>query len=316
MASKKASFVRGRRIRVTRVDACGRPVFGDDSQAVSKGFISIAFTANTVESDEINQPNASGEVCIYEPSQPSLSGYGVEIQFCEVDPELFSLITGQEVYLDENGDAIGLSVGTDIELSDSGFALELWAGSPSGDACSGSAAGGSYGYFLMPYLKGGMIGDFTVENGAVTFTITGATTRDNNQWGTGPYDVMINGGGAGPLLTPIAPKKHVLLILVGVAPPEPFTGARPVLDPEVNDVTGITATEGGSPTEADFTFAGATDSPVWIEFGDGEWDYVEMGSDGASHAYDANGTYTVRASSNGNWIEQTITIPIDDGSGD
>jgi hypothetical protein len=52
--TKCLSLVKGRRIRVTRLDNCGRPVYGDDSQVVSKGFISVGFTANTTESDEIN----------------------------------------------------------------------------------------------------------------------------------------------------------------------------------------------------------------------------------------------------------------------
>ena len=39
--------------------------------------------------------NAAGEVCVFEPSETSFTGYGVEISFCEVDVELFSLATGQ-----------------------------------------------------------------------------------------------------------------------------------------------------------------------------------------------------------------------------
>lgn len=310
MASKGYQAIRGRRIRVTRVDACGRPVYGEDSQAVSKGFITVNYTANTIESDEINQTNAAGETCIYEPSEPSLTGYGVEITFCEVDPELFSLITGQEVYLDANGDAIGISVGTDISLADSAFALELWAGSPVGDACLDVNAQGTYGYFLMPFLKGGIIGDLAVENGAVTFTITGANTRDGNAWGVGPHNVMMSGANPAPLITPLSSKKHLLLIWVTLAPPELFYGTRPVLDRADTAISAVVAVEGGSPTEADFTFTGATASaPVWIEFGDGTWDYVENGTLGASHTYAENGTYTVRASSNGTWVTTSVTIP-------
>lgn len=309
MSSKKFSLVRGRRIRVTKVDACGRPVYGDDSQAVSKGFISVGFTANMTNSDEVNQTNASGESCIYEPSEPSLRGYGVEIQFCEVDPELFSLVTGQEVYLDANGDAIGLSIGTDIEVSDQAFALELWAGSPAVDACVDPNAQGTFGYLLMPYLKGGVVGDFSVTNGAVTFTITGATTRDGNAWGRGPYNMMLSAGVPAPLVTALHPKKHVLMILVDVAPPEIFTGARPLLDPDSTPITAIVATEGGSPSEADFVFTGASTAPVWIDFGDDEWDYVAPGTAGSSHTYAANGTYTVTASSNGTFITASVVIP-------
>ena len=59
MPTKCLSLVKGRRIRLTRLDGCGRPVYGDCSTAVSKGFISVAFTANTTESDEINVTNAA-----------------------------------------------------------------------------------------------------------------------------------------------------------------------------------------------------------------------------------------------------------------
>lgn len=311
MASNGYKAVRGRRIRATRVDACGRPVYGEDSQVVSKGFISVAYTANTNDSDEINQPNAAGETCIFEPAQSSLTGYTVNIEFCEVDPELFSLVTGQEVYLDANGDAVGFSVGTDVDLEAQGFALELWAGAPAGDACADENAQGSYGYFLAPFLKGGILGDLTIENGAVTFTITGATTRDGNQWGSGPYNVMLNADGdPAPLITPLGTNKHLLLIWVGVAPPELFYGTRPVLDPDSTDITAVVAVEGSSPTEADFSFTGAVaNEPVWIEYGDGTWDYVADGTTGSTHVYAANGTYTARASSNGTWVTTGVTIP-------
>lgn len=192
--TKCLSFVKGRRIRVTRLDGCGRPIYGVDSQAVSSGFITVNFTANTTESDEINVTNAAGEVCVYEASVTSLVGYGLEIQFCNVDPELLSLLTGQNVVLGSDGNTVvGFDVDTKVNLSSSRFALELWAGAPSGDACANPGATGSYGYILLPYLSGGILGDFTVENNNVTFTVTGANTKDGNAWGTGPYkDIMLN----------------------------------------------------------------------------------------------------------------------------
>lgn len=195
MPTKCLSLVRGRRIRLTRLDGCGRPVFGASSSVTSSGFISVAFTANTTESDEISVTNAAGEVCVFEPAETSLTGYGVEIQFCEVDPDLFALVTGQPVITDAQGNVIGFDIDTATSLSGSGFALELWAGSVSGDACVTSGAQGSFGYLLLPFIRGGIVGDFTVENGNVTFTITGGATRDGNTWGVGPYsDVQLSGG--------------------------------------------------------------------------------------------------------------------------
>jgi hypothetical protein len=194
--TKCLSLVKGRRLRVTKLDGCGRPIYGDDSQVVSKGFISVAFTANTTDSDEINVTNAAGEVCVYEAAVTSLVGYGIEIQFCNVDPELFSLVTGQPVVTAADGSTvIGFDVDTKITLDNSNFALELWAGSPAGDACSTAGAQGSYGYLLLPYLTGGILGDFTVENGSITFTLTGANTKEGNSWGVGPYPVMLGNGG-------------------------------------------------------------------------------------------------------------------------
>lgn len=310
MASKGYTAVKGRRVRATRVDGCGRVVFGEGSQAVSKGFITVEWTANTIESEEINQQNAAGERCIYEPSEPEVTGYTLNMTFCEVDPEFFSLVTGQRVYYDGNGDAIGIAISTDVSLEGQGFALETWAGAPAGDACADEAAQGSYGYFLAPFLKGGILGDYTVENGAITFTISGATTRNGNSWGAGPYSVMINGGVPGPLTTALEPNDHKLLIWVGVAPPEAFYGTRPVLDPDNTAISAVVATEGGSPSEATFAFTGAAaDTPVYVEFGDGEWDYVADGTVGASHTYASNGTYTVRATTNGTSVTSTVTIP-------
>lgn len=196
------SLVKGRRIRVTRLDSCGRPVYGDSSSVVSKGFISVAFTANTTESDEISVTNAAGEVCVYEASVTSLSGYGVEIQFCNVDPELFALITGQNVVTGFGTTVVGFDVDTKVALSNSNFALELWAGSPTGDACATQGSTGQYGYLLLPFLRGGILGDFTVENGAVTFTITGANTKEGNAWGTGPYkDIMLSVAGTSEVIS-------------------------------------------------------------------------------------------------------------------
>jgi hypothetical protein len=201
-ATKCLSLVKGRRIRITDLDSCGRPIYGDCSQVVSKGFISVAFTANTSESDEISVTNAAGEVCVYEAPVTSLTGYGIEISFCEVDPDLFALVTGQPVVKAADGSTvIGFDIDTKIDLSQSNFALELWAGSPTGDACSTQGATGSYGYILLPFLSGGIVGDFTVENGAVTFTLTGANTKNGNAWGTGPYAVALSSGGTNEVQT-------------------------------------------------------------------------------------------------------------------
>jgi hypothetical protein len=311
-ATKCLSLVKGRRIRVTKLDSCGRPIYGDDSQVTSKGFISVAFTANTVESDEINVTNAAGEVCVFEAAVTSLTGYGVEVAFCEVDPELFALVTGQPVVLGADGNTVvGFDVDTKISLDNSNFALELWAGSPAGDACSTEASQGNYGYLLLPFLSGGILGDFTVENAAVTFTLTGANTKEGNAWGRGPYPVMMNGATPavpGPMTSPVSTSTALRTMIVDVAPPEAACGARPLLDASLPALTAVSGTVVDA--TASFTVTPVSTGAVHYDFGDGTWDYVEVPG-ATEHDYAKAGTYVVKASQNGTWVTTTVTTTVD-----
>jgi len=218
------SLVRGRRMRVTRLDACGRVALGPRSQVSTKGFISVGLTANTEEGETISVTNAAGEICILDEPAPKFTGWTVEVNFCGVDPELFSLMSGQPIVFGANGDAVGFRVNSSVDLNGQGFALELWSSVPVA-ACDASG-GASYGYFLIPFVQGGTLGDVTVENGAINFTLTGARSKDGSEWGVGPYDVVRDdAGAAGPLLEPIDANDHLHLEVTTVAPPEPSDGA-------------------------------------------------------------------------------------------
>lgn len=309
MATKCLTPVKGRRIRITKLDDCFRPVYGEASQAVSSGFVSVAFTANTTESDEISVTNAAGEVCVYEPAETTLVGYGVEIVFCNVDPDVFALITGQDVVEDANGDVVGFAINVNRKLT-SGFALEIWTGIQGGDACSDPGAQGNFGRLIVPAIRGGIVGDFTIENNAVNFTISGGNTRAGNSWGVGPYaDAQMDAlGDPGPLLQPMDPGDAFRFFQSSVAPPEAACGSRPLLDPSVEALTDIDGVATGlsvafTPTPADIN------APAWYDFGDGTWAYLPASALAAtSHTYAAAGTYTVRASTNGVWVTTTVTV--------
>lgn len=305
--TKCIGLSRGRVMRVTRLDGCGRPVFSDASTVTSKGFVSVAYTANTKDSTEIALENADGSLGVHEPSETSLTGYGVEITFSNVDPEMLSLITDQANVEDADGNVIGFDVDTAVSLTAAGFGLEVWAGAPAGDACDTEGATGSFGYTLNPFIRGGILGDFTIGADAVSFKISGAQTRDGNAWGVGPYnDIMIGAGSVpGPMLTPVSKTLHLRQLLVDVAPPTPVCGARPLLDPSASGITAVSGTVTGS--DVAFTVTPAATSPVWYDFGDGTWDYVAAPGS-TSHTYDNPGTYTVRASANGVWVTTTVTI--------
>lgn len=292
MTTKCASYVRGRVIRVTRLDNCGRPIAGDDSVVVSKGFTSVGFTANTEEGEAISVQNAAGETCLREPGKPSFLGYNVEISFCQVDPDLFSMLTGQATVVDENGDVIGFTMDTAISPGDIRFALEVWAGAgSSSDACDNPNAQGSYGYFLLPLVQGGVVGDFEIANAEVTFTVTGAVTLDGNRWGLGLHAALLNGSGDPALLAEaLLPTQHLLGVMTSLAPPTPQCGSRPYIDP----TDPIPSSGGAVATDLSVTFTpvglGAS-ADWWIDYGDGTWEYL-AGTTSATHEYAAAGTYT------------------------
>lgn len=242
MASQCFALVRGRALRVTKLDGCGSVDLGPRSVVVTDGFISVGLTANNEEGETISVTNAAGKICILDEPSPSFTGYGIEVAFCGVDPELFSMMTGQPVVMDADGVlAIGLRVNSGIDVNDSGFAMELWSNVPVA-ACDPSG-GASYGYFLIPFVKGGTLGDVTIENGAINFTLTGASSKDGSEWGVGPFDVVRDVSDLpSPLLTAIDPKDHLNLEVTTVAPPEPTCGATALGVPATTATAGIPAT--------------------------------------------------------------------------
>lgn len=216
-------LIRGKVMRVTQVDGCGAPVAGVASTVVSKGFVSVALAPDITEAEPIEVQNADGQTCARDPGSPSMNGYTVETTFCNVNPALYALMTAQEVVTDGAGEAVGFRVNTKVDLSTKAYALEVWAGVP-GEACSGGA--GAYGYFLVPFVQAGVVGEVTIENGAVTFTVTGSKTKDGNAWGVGAYDVVLDASdAAGPLLDPLDPNDHLHVQFTEVAPPAETDGA-------------------------------------------------------------------------------------------
>ena len=197
-------------------------MYGAESTAVADGFVSIAFTANTTDAEEVSVTKADGSVCARDPGQATFNGYSLEISFCEVLPCVYEMLTGQSIVADAGGNAVGFKMNSKVDVSAKAFALEVWAGVP-GAACSGGA--GSYGYILVPFVGTGVVGDFTIENAAVTFNITQASTKDGNGWGVGPYDVVGDGlGGAGPLPDPLDVNDHLYVAWTDVAPPDVTDG--------------------------------------------------------------------------------------------
>jgi len=254
------SLIRGKVLRVTKLDACGAKVLGPTSSVTSDGFTTVAYTANTETADAISVTNAAGKVCVSDTPAPDFTGYTVNITFCQVDPYLYTLLTGNPVVFAADGTtAVGIDVNSDVDLSTSGFALEVWSTVPSGVCVGGSQ---QYGYMLMPFLQGGIVGDFTIENAAITFQVTGAISKDGNAWGVGPYNVVKNVSNSdAPLNTAISTKNHLHLELTATAPPA-AAGAAQLGVPATTAVAGIPATFTPTNSYPPLNLAGAIALPL------------------------------------------------------
>lgn len=235
-------LIRGRRLRATRTNGCGSPVLGPDSRVVTKGFITFTLTPNNTTTDAISVTNANGEECVAEPAASRFANFTIAATFCKVMPELFAMYTGMPVVRDAAGlEAIGIDFDSAVDIDLSGIAQELWSSVPQGQ-CDASG-NQEYGYFVLPFAKGGTLSGVTIENGAITFGIEGLTTRDGNSWGAGPYDVELDENGVpGPLNTALTPTKHLRMMKVGVAPPDETDGAEALGIPATGATAGTPAT--------------------------------------------------------------------------
>ena len=223
MATKCIIPLLGKRLRVTELDSCGA-VFTGAQYIATDGFVSITLSAEVEEGNEIIVRKASGALCVNEKMANSFKRFTVEVEFCGVNPSMLALTTNAEEYADDD-DIIGFTV-PEGEIK-KWFALELWTGL-SGVACAPGETEEPSGYILLPFVSAGILGDIEVNGeDAITFSMTGASTKGGNSWGTGPYNVY--GTPAAKLPTAVDPYDHLLMIETSVAPPPDACNPAPVV---------------------------------------------------------------------------------------
>ena len=224
MATRNMKIVRGKRIRVTRLNACGEPPASGEacSYVVSKGFVTATMSPQNEEGEEFLLLNADGELCVNDHAQHNFKRFMLSLELCDIDPELVALLTKVTLETDADGNVVGFrSVEGRI---DEEFAFELWSGIGDQDCADGE----EYGYLLFPFVAGGTFADLTIENGVATLTIENAFTRTGGLWGVGPYDVVPDEyGAAAPLGTAIQDGEHHVQRLTTIAPPAATTGCQP-----------------------------------------------------------------------------------------
>jgi hypothetical protein len=278
--------------RVTRLDECGTPIDSTCAYAVSEGVITLAMTNNNQDRQEYLQLNGQGEICVDEAKEAQLRWINFELTFCNVDPELFNIITAEPLVLSDA--EVPVAIGWDTTQGaplNSFFALEAWTNT-GGDSCEDGET--DYGYFLLPFAVGGQVSDITLENANINFTVTGRTKR-RSLWGTGPYNVrvieaVLNNGQPAPLLTAIGSDVHRRQFWTELPPPVGQCGCQD-LTPELI-VLPLTAT---AATLRTLTIPLDPDGdplvPGYVDWGDATPDQLVASGTTVTHTY-AVGTYT------------------------
>lgn len=184
MATKKLKSIKGRRMRITRVDDCGVPVVGAGSQIVTGGFVKVTWSAEYEKGQEYISKNAWGELEINEMDADVLKWMPVKIEFVEVDPDVADIIGGATPVV-FSGDTIGVTWGKASIATP--FALEIWTKKAGSDNCTAGNVQ-EWGYFVAPFVKNGKLdGDMVIENGPLTFSLAAQAYGATDDWAFGPY---------------------------------------------------------------------------------------------------------------------------------
>lgn len=319
------------RIRFTRLDNCGRRIYGPDSTWVIDMPVSVQVTRNMQEGEtnEITLPD--GRVCDSSSTPARLLNHTVTITLCSIDPALMVALNGSNTPV---FDYLFRTVGWDEtqRQSDVAVAMEGWLtlSSSSSSACqpdNGELVGeGRWGYIGFYYLK-----DFT-ETGDITYggsdsqympTIV-ATADPRASWGVGPYNVQLNPGSPptpGPFITPVPSDNARRSMVIDVEPPEITCGPRPLSNPAAPL---ILITQGDNDME--LCVQTLADDGEWVvDFGDGAPTQIFTPDEQVCYQYTEEGCYNIGVWASNNqqlyrgehWcLPQQMTLDIVPSSGE
>lgn len=216
MATKILKSIKGKVVRLTRLDECGAPVVGTCTTLVSECFVSVTLSGEFEAGDEYVQKSAWGDLCINDKDPDVLKRVNVSIEFAEINPDALDIITAANPVID-GYDTIGASWGTDPNFTS--FALEVWT-KRTGQDCVGEP---EWGYFVIPFVKNGKIdGDLTIENATLTMTVMGEGFPASENWGVTPY-------ASNPFVIPFPTNDVFGMVVTSVQPPADTSGCVPYI---------------------------------------------------------------------------------------
>lgn len=171
MANDYASSIQGAAVRVTKLATDGSLATGASASFVTTAFMSLSFTPEFEEGEDITEKSANGGICVSFKTNDTLKRVTLELAICGPDPELTEMLGG--------GIILGASQGyaapdIGVDSNESGSCIEVWSkaiidGRP--------ASTNPYWHWLFPYTQLRPTGERVIENGLLANTFSG--------WGVG-----------------------------------------------------------------------------------------------------------------------------------
>lgn len=216
-----ATPIKGTHLRVVRLDACGIPITGTGSMAVTtKGFVQVQNEPQYEDGEEFFERTADGSVCVNQKDDPVLKRFQLTIDFCEVNSTMFSFMASARELTSGGAGVTGSGFAFAEGSPSNRYSLEVWQKVAGSGACDATGAQ-RYIYNAWPNLGASKIGSYTIENGRSTFQVMSESQAGSTTATTG----WLNGPGSGTSWLPsgetLGVGEHWLWNITTSAPPTP-----------------------------------------------------------------------------------------------
>jgi hypothetical protein len=184
MVSQCVTAIKGRMMRVIKLDTCGNPVTGaSSSMVVSNGFISIKPDPQYEDGVEFLKRVADGSFCVNQKDDGQLKRIKLTTQVCTLDPDMLVLMTGARLL--SNGATGTGAAWSDLSPVNNHYSLEVWQDVAGRGACN-AAGQQQYVYWAFPNISNTQLQSWMMELGTLEFSVDSQTNEFvSTRWGTG-----------------------------------------------------------------------------------------------------------------------------------
>ena len=177
-----SNSIAGVAIRVTSLQANGSLATGASASYTTRAFISLSYSTEFEEGDELTQKNAGGEVCGTYKAPDTLKRVTLAIALCNPDAHFMSKVAGATL-LSKGGRVVGWAppkIGENP--TPNGVAIEVWSKSIEGGKPS---AVDPYYHFIFPFCIVRESGERVIQNDIMATEFEGWSVG-NTGFGSGP----------------------------------------------------------------------------------------------------------------------------------